>query len=384
MQNEKKNKKPGGQWISFVIYMLLGASCGILVMKYLEQTEKAGSGKAEVLLSLVLMLLGLYAALLIQIILHEAGHLVFGLMTGYRFSAFRIFNLMWAKVNGRIRFRRLSIAGTGGQCLMAPPELKDGKMPVMLYNFGGAIVNLISAVICLVLSFSFRVFSLPWTFLVIFAVIGLVYALVNGLPIKMGAVNNDGRNALDLSRSEEAVRAFWIQMKANDQISNGIRLKDMPDDWFAVPSDESMKNGIIASVGVLACSRLMDQHRFEEADSLMERLLSQNNGIVGLYRILMTCDRMYVEMISKNRPEILDGMRTKEQMKLMKAMKKYPSVLRTEYAYALLAEKNTDNAETVRKQFEKSAKSYPYPSEIDGERELMEICDEYYSVSGIK
>ena len=42
----------------------------------------------------------------------------------------------------------------------------------------------------------------------IFAVIGLAFALINGLPIKMGSVNNDGRNALELSRSEEATRAF--------------------------------------------------------------------------------------------------------------------------------------------------------------------------------
>ena len=26
----------------------------------------------------------------------------------------------------------MSIAGTGGQCLMAPPEMRDGKIPVTL------------------------------------------------------------------------------------------------------------------------------------------------------------------------------------------------------------------------------------------------------------
>lgn len=59
----------------------------------------------------------------------------------------------------------------------------------------------------------------------------------------MGSVNNDGRNALELSRSEEATRAFWIQMKVNEQIAKGLRLKDMPDEWFKVPSDELMKTG---------------------------------------------------------------------------------------------------------------------------------------------
>ncbi|MCR4722519.1 MAG: hypothetical protein K5629_01925 [Eubacteriales bacterium] len=206
------------------------------------------------------------------------------------------------------------------------------------------------------------------------AVIGLAFALMNGLPVKMGPVNNDGMNALDLSRSVEAVRAFWIQIRVNEQTSKGIRLKDMPDEWFEVPSDESMKNGINATLGVLACSRLMDQHRFEEADTLIERLLSGQNGIVGLYRNLMICDRMYVEMISENRKEILDGMRSDELLTIMKAMKTYPSVLRTEYLYALLVEKDPQKAEKAMVKFDQCAESYPYPVEIEGERELITLA----------
>ena len=282
---------------------------------------------------------------------------------------------MWVKLGNRVQFRKLSIAGTGGQCLMIPPDLENGKMPVMLYNFGGAIVNLITAFACFGLSFLCPVRSLGWTILMIFAVIGLAFALMNGLPVKMGPVNNDGRNALDLSRSGEATRAFWIQMKVNEQISKGIRLKDMPDEWFAVPSEESMNNGIIATIGVLACNRLMDQQRFEEADKLMKQLLARKSGIVGLYRNLMVCDRMYVEMISENRQEVLDGMRSKDQLKIMKAMKKYPSVLRTEYVYALLTEKNPEKAKKAAAQFDQCAKSYPYPSEIEGERELMALAE---------
>ncbi len=376
MKEKKTGKKKanGGQWISIILFLLIGAACGGLILGYLEHAGYGDSFSAF-FLPFALLLAGMYAALILQIILHEAGHLIFGAMTGYRFSSFRIFNLMWIRTDGRIRFRRLSIAGTGGQCLMAPPEPEDGKLPVMLYNFGGAIVNLATAVLCAGLSFLCPVSSLPWTILMIFAVIGLAFALLNGLPLRMGPVNNDGRNALDLSRSREATRAFWIQMKVNEQISRGVRLKDMPDEWFEVPSDAAMKNGIIAAVGVLACSRLMDQLRIPEADALMGRLLSQETGIAGLYRNLMVCDRMYAEMISENRREVLDGMRTGDQLKVMKAMKKYPSVLRTEYVYALLAEKDPEKARKALAQFNRCAVSYPYPCEIEGERELIALAE---------
>lgn len=41
---------------------------------------------------------------------------------------------------------------------------------------------------------------------------------------------------------------------------------------------------------------------------------------------------------------------------------------------ALLGEKNKEQAEKYKNLFEKRAKSYPYPSEIQTERELMEIA----------
>ena len=371
----KKKEAANGQWITFLIYMLIGAACGLLIMSYMNQAERSGMSGISLLLTFVLLFLSMYAAFLIQIIIHEAGHLLFGLLTGYQFSSFRIASFMWLKDGQRIRFSRMTLAGTGGQCLMVPPDMKNGKMPVMLYNYGGAILNAASSVISLVCAFLCPAWSVGFMIVMFFAVSGIAYALTNGLPVRMGEVNNDGRNALDLAKSPEAVRAFWIQMKVNELISRGIRIKDMPEEWFTVPSDESMRNGIIAPLGTLACNRLMDQHRFREADALMERLLSQESGMVGLYRSLLVCDRMYVELISANRREVLDGMRSKGQMKIMKTMKASPAVLRTEYTYALLAERDAGKADAIRKQFEKCACSYPYQSEVQAERELIDIAD---------
>ena len=371
-----KKKKRNNNWLNAVLFMLLGAVCGVMIMQYLEHAEEAGVSLSGQILAIGLLIIGMYAAMLLQIIIHEAGHLVFGLLTGYRFSSFRIFNLMLLKEDGRFRIKNLSIAGTGGQCLMCPPDLKDGTMPFMLYNFGGAIMNLLAAVISLVLCCVLPAYSVRRIFCALVAVIGFGYALINGLPIRMGAVNNDGRNALDMAESKEAVQAFWVQLKVNEMISKGVRLKDMPDRWFAVPSDESMKNGIAAASAVFACNRLMDQHRFSEADALMTCILSFENGLVDLYRMMLVCDRMYVELITENRSVVLERMRTSEQLKLMKSMKSNPSVLRTEYVYALLAEKNKAKAQDIEKRFEKSSKSYPYPNEIEAERELLLIANE--------
>ena len=374
MKNNKRKKKVSVPWLGILFFALIGAACGAVFLMYLGQAEQAGMSRGQRLLSFALMMVCLYGAILIQIVIHEAGHLVFGLLTGYRFCSFRVFSLMWVKENGKIRFKRMGIAGTGGQCLMGPPDLRDGKIPVMLYNFGGAILNLISAALSLGLSFLCPPVSMVRVFLRFLAVIGLGFALMNGLPLPAAGLNNDGQNALALSRSGEAVRAFWIQMKANELTSEGVRIKDMPEEWFAVPSAEAMGNGIIAPIGVLACSRLMDEHRFAEADALMKDLLAQKNAVAAVHRGLMVCDRMFLELIGENRPAVLSAFRTKEQEQLMKAMKTFPSVLRTEYACALLGGRDPARAETFRRQFEKAVRSYPYPGEIRAEWELMAIA----------
>ena len=245
---------------------------------------------------------------------------------------------------------------------------------MLLYNYGGVIMNLVTAAIAGGLAFACREGSVIRTFLIFLAVIGVAFALLNGLPLKMSAVNNDGRNALDLMKDPEARRAFWIQMKVNELASRDIRVKDMPKEWFSVPSEQEMQNGITAMLGPLAAGRLMDEHCFAEADALMKRFLEGKNGIVGLNRGLLGNDRMYLELIGENRPEVLKAMKTPEQMKIMRAMKNYLSILRTEYAYALLAEKDGENAKKILRVFEKSARTYPYPGEVEAERELIAIA----------
>ena len=62
-------------------------------------------------------------AFILQIVLHEGGHLLFGLLSGYRFVSFRIFNWTLIRQEGKFRLKRFGIAGTGGQCLMLPLSL---------------------------------------------------------------------------------------------------------------------------------------------------------------------------------------------------------------------------------------------------------------------
>ena len=370
-QEKKKNKLKAYALLAFNIALYF-IPCWVAI-RYISPLD------INPLLFFVGLIAMVYAAFIFHIIIHEGGHLVFGLLSGYRFSSFRIFSFMWVKEGERVKFKRHSIAGTGGQCLMSPPDIQNGEMPVVWYNLGGSLMNIIFSTIFLVCFFLLNSVSVLSGILLLLSLLGYSLAILNGVPMRMGALDNDGYNAISLTKDAEAREAFWMQMKVVEETTKGVRLKDMPSEWFTVPADEAMSNSMVAARGVFACNRLMDEERFAEADELMAHMLEIESGMVGLHRSILICDRIYVELIHQNRREVVEEKLTKNLQSFMKTMKDTLSILRTQYAIALLYDRDQSKAETIKAQFEKRAKTYPYPHEIDSERDLMKLAENKFN-----
>ena len=225
-------------------------------------------------------------------------------------------------------------------------------------------------------------------FLFVAALLGLFVGLSNLIPIKTRLIANDGYNALAPKKNPAALRALWLQLSINARLAGGQRLKDMPEDWFCLPEEQDMEDSLTAALAVLAANRLMDEERFPEADALMARLLAQPGAMAGLHRQLLVCDRITLELLGQNRESVLASMDSPDLAKTMKVMKAFPSVLRTRFAQALLKEGDWEGAQAIRAQFEKVARSYPYPTDIRSERELMDRAEARYqererSIAGV-
>jgi len=375
MSKEKKKKK--FPWRAIIIIPLfLGVGFGIgWLIGSLSKPVLQDVPFDKFLLGIVGIYLFFLLSAFLQIVVHEAGHLVFGLMTGYQYSSFRIGSFIWVKLDGKIKLKRFSISGTGGQCLMAPPDMKDGKMPYVLYNMGGCIANFVISVIPLLLVSVFTTHGLIFNLVLIWAVVGMFYVITNGIPMKMQGMPNDGHNVMSLGKNPEALRAFWLQMKINEQISLGKRLKDLPDEWFVMPSEEGMQNALIATIAVFVCNRLVDSGKYEEAAKEMERVVTEKNGMVGIHKQMLNIDRVYCEIVGENRPEKIEELYTDDLKKVLKAMKKSPSTHRIQYLHAKYVEKDEKKAAAALECFEKVAKTYPYPHEIAGEREMIAYAE---------
>ena len=93
---------------------------------------------------------------------------------------------------------------------MCPPEMINGNFPFFLYNLGGSLMNLVTVPFFIGALFLCKnIFYLPLFFLTM-SIVGLGYSLMNGIPLRLGIVDNDGENAKFLGKKTHALRSFWV------------------------------------------------------------------------------------------------------------------------------------------------------------------------------
>lgn len=327
----------------------------------------------------VIGIIGVLICYYVSIIVHEGGHLVFGLIAGYRFSSFRIGSMMWINQDGKIKLRSFTLAGTAGQCLMKPPADKESRSQIIIYNLGGVLANLIlSAIFAILYYFSLNHVLLALIFL-LGAAVSFFIVITNGIPMNAGGIANDGMNALHLSKNPDAAEAFRKQLLMNAAQTEGARISEMPDDWFAIPDGADMQNVHCASLAVFSASRFLDRGDTVTAEQEITSLLNSGYNIIGLHRNLLTCDLIYCCLVNGSDVDV-KSLLTPELEKLMKSMKTYPAVIRTQYTLSLLSDKNEKKADEILASFEKQTLKFPYPQEIAAERDLMMRAQEKYKL----
>ncbi len=309
----------------------------------------------------------LLISVFLQIILHELGHLVAGLLSGYSFHSFNVMGFVLLIEDNKPKIKRQRLAGIGGQCIMQPPLIKDQDIPFTIYLASGVAFNVLfslaSALLLFVGDAGLNVA------VVVFCAVGLYFTATNGIPLGKKDIVNDFDNLLSLKRNPDLVRYFFVQLTVAN-LAQSERLKNMPPDLFELPQSHLNNEILASSVAMFRFNMLIDSMRFTEARELGARLCEEYS-LASLHKFILFNDLVFLELIAENREDELNKLNLSIDKGIKKAMIEYPSVLRTDYVFELLHNKNPEKAQEVLSRFEKVALSYALKTDIESERELI-------------
>ncbi len=258
-----------------------------------------GDGLASVAVGCLLSFVALAIAFVLHIIVHEGGHLVGGLLTSYRFVSFRIFSLTLLRRDGRYIVRRFNIPGTGGQCIMLPPEGDAAKVPFVIYNAAGVAANILLTAAAVPYFFIHSADSGMFAFLLaLFIVIaGLWTAIINGIPMKINGMYNDAGNIRLMLRDMQVRRHFVLQLRAHALCQNGMRPKDFPQEWFNIP-DSGEGYGLINVVtDMFAVAREIDRADYSRTHTMLTAIRDRRPTLPDIYEKEIDCELAFTSLM---------------------------------------------------------------------------------------
>lgn len=310
---------------------------------------------------------------LVHIIIHEAGHLIFGLMAGYSFVSFRVGSFTLIKEDNKFKWKKFNIPGTAGQCLMKPPALKEGKYPFIIYNLGGALMNFIVSIVAILAAVFIENIASPLdVILILFGIGGILAGLTNAIPMKIGGISNDGYNILSVLKDEEARKGFYLQLKVSALQSEGVRIKNMPLENFTVKGDLDLSNPLNTSIKLIEYAWYLDNMDLERAKECIDSLIPYLDKIIPVYKYEINCERIFLELVGNCNKAFIDELYDKNLKKYIKASKYMIGKKRIHMAYEAFYNEDKDKALKRYEEGKKMVRKYPIKGETDMELMLLQ------------
>lgn len=352
MKEKKKKSAAGRTVLQFLAGLAAGAAVGVLLAATAPSPLMA-------MWCLVLCL----PAFLLHILLHEGGHLVCSLLTGYRFLSFRISSWVLQKEESGLRLRRLPMRGTLGQCLLIPPP-EGEEQPFVLYHLGGGLANLLAAG-CAALWLAVWGYQ---PFAVAMVVCGLYLGVANLIPTR--SMPNDGANIRDARRGPQWLDALQSQLRLNAFLATGGRIQDLTPEALALPAGLPPASNFAVPLVMMDYSRLQALGLLEEGFEVLQRLLLLREELCPYFARELDAEHCFCLCMTGQAEEAkkLYAQRLKKWLPADTGLDK----MRVRYAYLLLAEKKGGEAEKVLQKALAAARNYPLPSVADSERRLLD------------
>ncbi|RYC97553.1 M50 family metallopeptidase [Facklamia hominis] len=354
-----------------ILILFLGMGLFGFSLGYLMDVQAIQAGPYG-LYFLAVLFISLYLGLLLTVVIHEAGHLILGLASGYRFVSFRIASWILIKnKQNHFDIKRYSLPGTLGQCLLDPPGHYGDSFPYKAYLLGGVLANGLTACLFLTLIIRGHLSGYPALVAYILAGINLFLGVTNAYPFKNSDTTTDGVILQQLRKAPELSKYLWAQLKINALFQSGQRLKEIPQDYFVANDDHPLAS----IIRVFDNNRLMDEGCYQEANA-HRQALRQDPQLPAIYKSLLALDQVFFNLVQDQAQADLSLLEDPQVKQIKSAMKKLPSMLRLDYALALLKDQDPTQAANIKKQFDQALRHHPSQGEINLEQDLLALVDQ--------
>lgn len=313
------------------------------------------------------LILGCLASLgfmpFLQLIIHEAGHGIFGILSGYRFISFRIFRYTLIKQDNCFRIKKYTYPGSAGQCIMSPISLHTKTSEIVLYLMGGVIANLIFASCFLLVAVSSFSISFPVrVILLIGSFYGMGFALMNGIPIPLEHILNDGSVLYSVIRNKQALHSMLVQQMVLPLLQEGLTYKDISEEFMKVADGADLSNEMICWHKLLEAYYYMDLRQFPLAKGCIEALHAVREKITKPQRTVIEIERLFLSILMDEKPVEIKELFLKTR-RLLYNKKADFHITRVRMAYEIYSGASAFSNNKLRKEIEDIRKTYPYKGE---------------------
>lgn len=206
------------------------------------------------ILDLVFILLYFVLYFFVSIIVHEFGHMVFGLLTGYKVRYFQILCFKFVQDGNKVRIK-IAKSFALGQCLMG---LKDSsyKRKYRGYLLGGVYFNLFTLVLALGgFLTKYLVNGEISLSLLILSYINFYFLVSNAIPLNLNGIYNDALNYKLMNRNP------FIR----DTVLNSLVLDDLTS---SVESIKEVDVDLLNNYGIKTPSSFIHTYAFDYARTM--------------------------------------------------------------------------------------------------------------------
>ena len=171
---------------------------------------------------------------------------------------------------------------------------KDEDIPYFWYNAGGGLFNLLTFLICsLVCLYSHNRYVDEGFILA--AIISAWMGVLNLVPLGAFGLANDGANILEQYRSLKVRRLMLNVLIINSEQSQGKLLVELPEELFDY--EGLGDSNITMNMKLMKVSRLIEEHRFEEAKMLADEV-ADNKKIMAVLINEALCESMFCKILT--------------------------------------------------------------------------------------